>query len=192
MINHNLTLIGSYLIAHGEETTLQLIDWLHIPVMLHPDGIDAQIKSALINNSPEASQKLKTLLCGYDSFERILQYAFRDRSYLLQAVSHDTFKTNDLTDSYQKLALVGDAVLDYIITHHIYSDQRIFTATAMTKILAHILCNAVLSSTAARHQFHNYLRHISSTYQNEITRYARIQAKHYYQATNEVRISSLD
>ena len=39
---------------------------------------------------------------------------------LSQAFSHASYYPNRLTDCYQRLEFLGDAVLDYLITRHLY------------------------------------------------------------------------
>ena len=50
----------------------------------------------------------------------MIGYVWTDKSYLLQAFSHASFYPNRLTDCYQRLEFLGDAVLDYLITRHLY------------------------------------------------------------------------
>lgn len=50
-------------------------------------------------------------MVGYDEFERLLNYRFNDRSYLLQAMTHASYSPNCVTDCYQRLEFLGDAVL---------------------------------------------------------------------------------
>lgn len=187
ILRHQNALIGSYLVSYGEATALKLIDWLDIPV-LHPFNAELNIKSPMSDHSPEAKHKLSSLLHGYNHFEKILQYTFRDRSYLLQAVSHCSFKKNDLTAPYNNLAFLGDAVLDYILTHRIYYDQRNFSADTMLEILKYLTCNSAFASNAVRHQFHKYLRHVSISFLNRITTYAVNKAKKHHPTLKEVSL----
>ena len=60
---------------------------------------------------PDPYQELNLLLTGYDAFEESISYKFRDRSYMLQAFTHASFCRNRLTDCYQRLEFLGDAVL---------------------------------------------------------------------------------
>lgn len=53
-------------------------------------------------------------MAGYDEFEQILNYKFNDRSYLLQAMTHASYSPNRVTDCYQRLEFLGDAVLGRI------------------------------------------------------------------------------
>lgn len=48
---------------------------------------------------------------GVHDLERRLCYKFRDRSFLLQAITHASYSSNRITDCYQRLEFLGDAVL---------------------------------------------------------------------------------
>lgn len=60
---------------------------------------------------PEHTSKVLALIPDYRKLERLLNYEFRDKSLLLQAVTHPSCLTNTMTDCYQKLEFLGDAVL---------------------------------------------------------------------------------
>ena len=51
------------------------------------------------------------MLDGYDDLEKSIGYKFYDISYLLQAFTHASYQPNRLTDCYQRLEFLGDAVL---------------------------------------------------------------------------------
>lgn len=48
---------------------------------------------------------------GVGDLERRLHYKFRDRTFLLQAITHASYSSNRVTDCYQRLEFLGDAVL---------------------------------------------------------------------------------
>lgn len=68
-------------------------------------------KSPLLRHVSDPEGELSRLLDGFDVFERQLKYRFQDRSYLLQAMTHASYSPNRLTDCYQRLEFLGDAVL---------------------------------------------------------------------------------
>ena len=58
-------------------------------------------------------QKLKELVCG--PVEKILNFEFANKNLLLEALTHRSFKeTHSLTACYEKMEVLGDAILDYI------------------------------------------------------------------------------
>jgi len=70
------------------------------------------------------------MLDGYEELEKNIGYKFRDNSYLLQAFTHASYQPNRLTDCYQRLEFLGDAVLgnffivkfNYQITNNVSID----------------------------------------------------------------------
>ncbi|KAJ6640017.1 Endoribonuclease Dcr-1 [Pseudolycoriella hygida] len=132
-------LIGAYLIECGLRGALLFMAWLGIRVLpsyeiiyepssericgstepYERDGVKYQTcyghwtapKSPLLLHSPNPHETLEELLDGYCVFEDIIGYQFQDRSYLLQAMTHASYTPNRLTDCYQRLEFLGDAVL---------------------------------------------------------------------------------
>lgn len=65
---------------------------------------------------PYDERLLNQLLSGHQSFEEKIGYHFHNKGFLLQAFTHASYQYNTLTDCYQRLEFLGDAVLDYLIT----------------------------------------------------------------------------
>lgn len=65
----------------------------------------------MVNRPFNADLMLDRMLAGFDSFEEKIGYKFENRFYLLQAFSHASYYPNRLTDCYQRLEFLGDAVL---------------------------------------------------------------------------------
>ena len=121
-------LIGAYLTTCGPRGALLFMSWLGIRVLpgtteTNENGQDvityhqldppqSPLKSCPIEN---AEEQLTKLLSGYDVFEEKIGYKFRDQSYLLQAFTHASYTYNRLTDCYQRLEFLGDAVLGKFI-----------------------------------------------------------------------------
>ena len=158
-------LIGAYLIECGPRGALLFMAWLGIKVLPQlDDGSYGEIelpKSPLSYHESYPKEDLETLLDGYDEFERHIGYKFRDRSYLLQALTHASFSPNTLTDCYQRLEFLGDAVLDYLITRHLYEDSRMHSPGALTDLRSALVNNTIFASLAVRNGFHRYFRNLS-------------------------------
>ncbi|XP_055632857.1 endoribonuclease Dcr-1 [Toxorhynchites rutilus septentrionalis] len=213
-------LIGAYLIECGPRGALLLMAWLGIRVLpvqeipFNPDapripgsttcyekdgkhvhsvyGYWIPPKSPLLTNAPNPKETLEHLLDGYDAFEASLGYRFNDRSYLLQAMTHASYCPNRLTDCYQRLEFLGDAVLDYLITRHLYEDPRQHSPGALTDLRSALVNNTIFASLAVRHDFHKYFRHLSPGLNDVIDRFVRIQQENGHSISEEYYLRSDD
>lgn len=149
-------------------------------------GYWAAPKSPLLFYAPNPHETLEQLLDGYSEFETHIGYTFRDRSYLLQAMTHASYSPNRLTDCYQRLEFLGDAVLDYLITRHLYEDPRQHSPGALTDLRSALVNNTIFASLAVRHGFHKYFRHLSPGLNDVIDRFVRIQHENGHCISEEV------
>lgn len=201
-------LIGAYLIECGPKGALLFMAWLGIRVLpmqkdmnktpINPPRfermyVDWKIpRSPLLHFSPNVEETLNLLLDGYENFEQAIGYQFRDRSYLLQAMTHASFSPNRLTDCYQRLEFLGDAVLDYLITRHLYEDPRQHSPGALTDLRSALVNNSIFASLAVRHGFHKYFRHLSPGLNDVIDRFVRIQNENGHCISEEFYLLSED
>uniref|UniRef100_A0A1B6DKN5 ribonuclease III n=1 Tax=Clastoptera arizonana TaxID=38151 RepID=A0A1B6DKN5_9HEMI len=202
-------LIGAYLIDCGPRGALLFMSWLGIRVLPLekvtdesksnqrieniPSDSHTQVcygflkspQSPLLRHVPNAECQLNILLDGFDVFERNLRYHFQDRSYLLQAMTHASYSPNRLTDCYQRLEFLGDAVLDYLITRHLYEDKRQHCPGALTDLRSALVNNTIFASLAVRHGFHKFFRHFSPGLAEVVERFVRIQEENSHAISEE-------
>nr|WDW26279.1 dicer-1 [Amrasca biguttula biguttula] len=191
-------LIGAYLIACGPRGALLFMSWLGIRVLPSeqiPDPHTGETKinygelklpkSPLLRHVPNPEGELNRLLDGFSVFEHRLKYRFRDRSYLLQAMTHASYSPNRLTDCYQRLEFLGDAVLDYLITRHLYEDKRQHCPGALTDLRSALVNNTIFASLAVRHGFHKFFRHLSPGLAEVVDRFVRIQEENCHAISEE-------
>lgn len=50
------------------------------------------------------------------------RYQFRDRSFLLESLTHCSYSQNRITNAYERLEFLGDAVIDYLVTCYLVSN----------------------------------------------------------------------
>ena len=117
-------LIGCYLIHSGPNSARAFIQWLDFKVS------DQEGKADLIITEKLPEPLLAPLpdsfnMSNYEFFAKtILNYEFKNIVYLYQAFTHPSYTKNRYTASYQKLELIGDAVIDVLVTQYIYSDKK--------------------------------------------------------------------
>ncbi|GLG98532.1 Endoribonuclease Dcr-1 [Gryllus bimaculatus] len=142
-------------------------------------------RSPLLRHVSDPEGELNKLLDGYEAFEKRIGYRFRDRSYLLQALTHASYSPNRLTDCYQRLEFLGDAVLDYLITRHLYEDSRQHSPGALTDLRSALVNNTIFASLAVRHGFHKFFRHLSPGLNDVVDRFVRIQEENGHTISEE-------
>uniref|UniRef100_A0A6P4EHJ9 ribonuclease III n=1 Tax=Drosophila rhopaloa TaxID=1041015 RepID=A0A6P4EHJ9_DRORH len=209
-------LIGAYLIECGPRGALLFMAWLGVRVLPFTRQLEAANeeeripgstrpnaakmvtvygewptpRSPLLHFAPNATEELDQLLSGFEEFEESLGYQFRDRSYLLQAMTHASYTPNRLTDCYQRLEFLGDAVLDYLITRHLYEDPRQHSPGALTDLRSALVNNTIFASLAVRHGFHKFFRHLSPGLNDVIDRFVRIQQENGHSISEEYYLLS--
>ncbi|XP_045541171.1 endoribonuclease Dicer [Papilio machaon] len=141
--------------------------------------------SPLLRYIEDPEGELEQMLSGYEALERTLQYRFKDRSLLLQALTHASHQKNRLTDCYQRLEFLGDAILDYLITRHLYEDARRHSPGALTDLRSALVNNTIFATLAARHGFHKYFRHMSPGLNEVLTKYVKIQEENGHSISEE-------
>ncbi|KYN21609.1 Endoribonuclease Dicer [Trachymyrmex cornetzi] len=142
-------------------------------------------QNPLLRYIPDPESELYMMLDGYEELEKSIGYKFRDSSYLLQAFTHASYQPNRLTDCYQRLEFLGDAVLDYLITRHLYEDSRQHSPGALTDLRSALVNNTIFASLAVRCGFHKYFRHLSPGLSVVINRFVRIQEENGHSISEE-------
>ncbi|XP_057322271.1 endoribonuclease Dcr-1 isoform X2 [Microplitis mediator] len=142
-------------------------------------------RNPLLRHVPDPENELNVMLDGYSCLEESINYKFKDVSYLLQAFTHASYQPNKLTDCYQRLEFLGDAVLDYLITRHLYEDSRQHSPGALTDLRSALVNNTIFASLAVRCGFHKYFRHLSPGLNVVIDQFVRIQEENGHSISEE-------
>ncbi|KAI1895310.1 hypothetical protein AGOR_G00104970 [Albula goreensis] len=110
---------------------------------------------------PDAERTLNHLISGFENFEKKISYTFRNKAYLLQAFTHASYHYNTITDCYQRLEFLGDAILDYLITKHLYEDPRQHSPGVLTDLRSALVNNTIFASLAVKYDYHKYFKAVS-------------------------------
>lgn len=174
-------LIGSYVSSCGTKGTLLFMSWLGLKVL--PERPQEEREALLQQNTPPIlaqyytdiprpltallkdtelyQNRMQELLSGFEKLERQIGYVFKDRSYLLQAFTHTSYNGMHVTDCYQRLEFLGDAVLDYVITRHLYADPMEFCPGEMSDLRQALVNNTFFAMLAVKYNLHKYLKYAS-------------------------------
>lgn len=163
-------LIGAYLLTSGPIGAVNFMTWLGIRIKDPLTTQETKLttnhhwlpppRSALAthNSSIDAEIKIKNMSSTLTGLEENIGYTFRDKSFLIQATTHISYHDNTVTDCYQRLEFLGDAVLDYLITRYIYDDPKRFSPGDLTNLRAALTNNSFFGSLAVKHKFHVHLK----------------------------------
>ncbi|OIV95124.1 hypothetical protein TanjilG_21514 [Lupinus angustifolius] len=91
-----------------------------------------------------------------DEVETILGYEFKNKCLLEEAFTHTTYNKNF---SYERLELLGDAVLNMLVTKEQFFLYQDLGPGLLTWLRAANVDSEKLARVAIKHGFHHYLRH---------------------------------
>lgn len=191
-------LLGAYLHSNGTKGALALMGWLGIiPMSENPTELFThQPPSPLIDESITAEQ-IDYHIPNYLKLEEHLGYTFKNRAYLLQALTHASYSTNRLTDCYQRLEFLGDAVLDFLITCHIYEMSDTLTCMPgriaegltpgqLTDLRSALVNNVTFAGLVVRNGFHTHLKYINTKLMDIIDTFVKFQEERDFVINEEV------
>ncbi|XP_058129328.1 endoribonuclease Dcr-2 [Anopheles coustani] len=132
--------------------------------------------------------RIDQMLCAPGKIERVLDYEFRNRTYLLQAFTHATYSGNLLTGSYQQLEFLGDAVLDFLVTLYIYERNPSMSPGQLTDLRSALVNNVNLACVLVRYELHRYILSESPMLTAAIDRFVEVQVRKNNQIGDWVRL----
>jgi endoribonuclease Dicer len=137
--------------------------WHWLPTPKSPLLIPFEDNFSGDENVSRAQKQLNDLYLGHklDEFERKLGYEFRDKAYLVQAFTHNSYYENQVTDCYQRLEFLGDAVLDYLITRYLYEDPECHSPGTLTDLRSALVNNTFFASLSVKYKFYKHLKMLS-------------------------------
>jgi len=102
------------------------------------------------------------------NFDEIIGWKFKNRGLLLQALTHASYTRNRLTDSYQRLEFLGDAILDYLVTCHIYRKFPDYDPGQISCMRSALVDNISFADMAVRLKLHTVLLYASPSLMKHI------------------------
>lgn len=158
-------LIGAYLSTGGEVLALFFMDWIGIKVdfMIVPNERHFQLQAEKFVN--------------VRYLESLLNYSFRDPSLLVEALTHGSYMLPEIPSCYQRLEFLGDAVLDYLITMHLYKEYPGMSPGLLTDLRSASVNNDCYAQAAVKGDLHKHILHTSQDLHKHIVETAEIFQK---------------
>lgn len=187
-------IIGACITRIGIERGFKLLNMLRI----FPDGggdYTHMLRTAYRQPRLRSSIKdieVDTYLINHSHLEANLGYKFKDRAYLLQALTHPSFPTNTLTGCYQQLEFLGDAVLDMLITAYIFENCPEKDPGQLTDIRSALVNNITLACLTVRYNFHLHILHQNAILSEKVAGFVQFQVAHSHNITDQVLLLFTD
>ncbi|PSS05105.1 Endoribonuclease [Actinidia chinensis var. chinensis] len=153
-------LIGVYYVEGGKNAANHLMNWIGIQVDFDPKELECTTRPS---NVPESV--LKSV--NFNTLEGSLNINFKDRGLLVEAITHASRPSSGVS-CYQRLEFVGDAVLDHLITKHLFFTYTALPPGRLTDLRAAAVNNENFARVAVKHKLHLHLRHGSSALEKQI------------------------
>lgn len=128
------------------------------------------------------------LLPSWKQLESKLGYTFKNRGYLLQALTHASYSPNRITRSYEMLEFIGDAVLDFLITCFIFETCGNLTPGELTDLRSALVNNITFACYTVRCEFHKFLLLLNTDLEKDIDKFVQYQENNGFAVTDNVLI----
>lgn len=151
-------LIAIYLLYSGQNGALLFLKWLGLNFAenITKKKIEDFKVIAYQNTSKETLVNLNTL-------EEKLLYSFKNKSIISMALSpsqEDNF--------YRKLPIIGNCILDYLISRYLYEDENFLDPSELTKGRSTVLRKKNLAYIALKYKFYEHIKILPESVKMEI------------------------
>ncbi|CAN4126640.1 unnamed protein product [Withania somnifera] len=149
-------LVGAYLSAGGEVAALLFMKCLGMDIYF----VDPPVP----RHFPMNAEKIVNVRF----LEKLLHYKFNDPSLLVEALTHGSYMLPEIPRCYQRLEFLGDAVLDYVVTAHLYFKYPGLTPGLITDLRSASVNNECYAQSAVKAGLHKHILHASQDLQRQI------------------------
>ena len=153
-------LIGVYYVEGGKNAANHLMKWIGIQIEFDPDTLECARKPFNVPDSILRS-------VNFDTLEGALNINFKDKGLLIESITHASRPSSGVS-CYQRLEFVGDAVLDHLITRHLFFTYTNLPPGRLTDLRAAAVNNENFARVAVKHNLHVHLRHGSSALEKQV------------------------
>ncbi|KAL9251943.1 Endoribonuclease Dicer homolog 1-like protein [Drosera capensis] len=153
-------LIGIYYVEGGRNAANHFMNWIGIQIDFDQQEVGRASRSKNIPGSVFRS-------VDFDNLEAALNIKFKDKGLLVEAITHASRPSSGVS-CYQRLEFVGDAVLDHLITRHLFFTYTDLPPGRLTDLRAAAVNNENFARVAVKHKLHVHLQHGSSALEKQI------------------------
>ena len=89
--------------------------------------------------------------------EKSIGYTFNNKKLLEEALTHTSFAYENSTKSNERLEYLGDSILEFVMSEHLFLNYSNLSEGEMTKVRANVVCEDSLYEVAKKHNFSDFL-----------------------------------
>lgn len=187
-----VAIIGACVPTLGLERSFALLQFFNILPENKGNNIRNLLKSN-VGGSPRLRSSIQDadidkLLFNRRNFEEVLGYTFKDRAYMLQALTHPSFPYNTFTECYQKLAFLGKRIIDLLITAYTSEHAVDKHAGELRDIRAVLVNNTTWACVSVRNNFQAYILSQNSALTEKIGTFVEFQQQQRHRITEQVQL----
>ena len=93
----------------------------------------------------------------FERFESNIGYTFNNKNLLEEALTHTSYAYENKTKSNERLEYLGDSILEFIMSEHLFLNYNNLSEGEMTKVRANVVCEDSLYEVAKKHNFSDFL-----------------------------------
>lgn len=160
-------LIGAYYVGGGLTAAISFLKWLGIEADFEHSLVDDAIRTASLYCYAPKAEDIGVL-------ETKLGYNFSTKGLLLEAITHVVGPIEDVGYCYERLEFLGDAVLDILVTCHLYENHREVDPGLLTDMRSASVNNDNFALAAVRQNLHPHLQHASLSLENQISAFVNL------------------
>ncbi|CAH8391700.1 unnamed protein product [Eruca vesicaria subsp. sativa] len=154
-------LIGAYYISGGLTAALRMMKWLGLDV-----GFDRELVNEAINRV-----SLRCYIPKDDELTELetkIRREFSSKFLLKEAITHSSVHESY---SYERLEFLGDSVLDFLITRHLFNTYEKTGPGEMTDLRSACVNNENFAQVAVKNNLHTHLQRCSTVLETQIREY---------------------
>ncbi|MCO5569280.1 hypothetical protein L7F22_022992 [Adiantum nelumboides] len=164
-------LIGAFVSFGDSGPALGFMKWIGMDI-----DFDLSLYEAARNRKVHPKVLNAVNVAGIESQ---LGYVFVNKALLVEALTHaskeDPHDAHDALGGgcYQRLEFLGDALLDFLITRHLFSTHPGLSPGVLSDLRSAAVNNECFARSAVKHNLQRYLRHGSGELLSQITNFVK-------------------
>ncbi|MBQ6907810.1 MAG: ribonuclease III [Clostridia bacterium] len=92
-----------------------------------------------------------------ENLMKLIGYNFKNPKLLKTALTHSSYANENNVQSYERLEFLGDSILSFVVSKHLYNSKNAFPEGEMSKLRAAIVCERSLDECALKIGIGSYL-----------------------------------